>query len=180
MVASRELNPAVQTRVAPSDVVQDACTRIYHRLDQFRGETDAALRAWMARIVRRRRREVERSHIDCAKRDAPRAGDASSTGSAVACDGETPSARAVANQADEQVQKALAELPGPYREVIRLRQWMRWEFSEIAEAMDGRGPPVRARFLPIATHDSGPLRTRVASPRIGAGSTEIGGGRGGV
>lgn len=142
LVASQELAPAVQARVSPSDVVQDACTRIYQCLEQFRGDTDDELRGWMAQIVRNRCREVERGLLDCDKRDLARETAFPSNGSALGLleglrgEEDSPSTQAVANETEARIEGALAGLPWEYREVILLRQWRRWEFAEIAQALD--------------------------------------------
>lgn len=167
LIASRELAPAVQARVSPSDVVQDACTRIYQCLEQFRGDTDDELKGWMAQIVRNRCREVERELLASGKRDLARETTLNANGSAAGpadwleAQVDSPSTQALANELDERIERVLGELPAEYREIIRLRQWQRWEFGEIAQALNRSEAATRKLWFRAVQQFSERLREKL-------------------
>src|SRR5262245_3668507 len=60
LLASAQLDPPWQARVSPSDLVQQSLLEAHHAADQFRGTTDAELRAWLRRILTRNLANVAR------------------------------------------------------------------------------------------------------------------------
>jgi hypothetical protein len=51
LLARLQLDPRLQGKLDPSDVVQETLLRAYAKRDQFRGKTDAELAAWLRRIL---------------------------------------------------------------------------------------------------------------------------------
>jgi len=50
-------------------------------------------------------------------------------------EGKSPSSQARARECDEALERALAQLPEEYREIIRLRNYERLSFAEAGECM---------------------------------------------
>ena len=109
---------------AAEDMVQDACLRAHEHLDGFRGDDG---RAWFLTIVRNACRTALRQKqgrgpsvtIDPAT-DAP----SPATGA--------PDAAALRDEDCGQLQRALAELPEDFREVVVLRELDGLSYKEIA------------------------------------------------
>ena len=51
VLARLQLDPRLQGKLDPSDVVQDTLARAHERRDQFRGRSDAELAAWLRQIL---------------------------------------------------------------------------------------------------------------------------------
>lgn len=113
------------------DVVQEACLRAFRYFDSLRGGN---ARAWLLAIVRntwltewhRRRDAAQAAPLDELEGElAPLAGWSDGAGS-------DPEALAIRRQDGERVQRALADLPVPYREVLVLRELEDLSYGDIA------------------------------------------------
>jgi RNA polymerase sigma-70 factor (ECF subfamily) len=51
LLARLQLNPRLRPQLDPSDIVQQTLLRAHERFDQFRGQTDPELRAWLRAIL---------------------------------------------------------------------------------------------------------------------------------
>jgi RNA polymerase sigma-70 factor (ECF subfamily) len=51
LLARLQLDPRLRTELDPSDVVQQTLLKAHERLEQFRGQTDGELRAWLRTIL---------------------------------------------------------------------------------------------------------------------------------
>ncbi len=147
LVANRELAPAIQAKVAPSDIVQDTFMEAGRDFPGFHGKTEEDLLGWLRCILRNNvanvhrhfetdKREVERelpledAELDALLRDAVK-------------QTETPSQQAQAHEQDEQLQRAMQRLPEHYRQVLLLHTSNGWTFVRIAEKLDSTADAVR-------------------------------------
>src|SRR5262245_45101132 len=69
LLARAQLDPRWQAKVSPSDLVQQSLLEAHRDADQFRGTTDAELRAWLRRILARNLANVARD-LTRQRRDA--------------------------------------------------------------------------------------------------------------
>jgi RNA polymerase sigma-70 factor (ECF subfamily) len=132
-VANQEVAQDLQAKAAPSDLVQETLLRAQQCFGQFRGENEAELLGWLCAILHREVGQFVRRLPEGEKRPQQE------LDSGVAAKDETPSQRAQRQEEIDTVRAALAQLPEPYQQVIRLREFDKLSYKEIAERM-GRSP----------------------------------------
>ena len=155
------------------DVVQEAYTHAYEKLDTFRGE--AALLTWMTRIVLNEaygRLRQWRNMVDVDQIEASQASDRivqfpSRFGH------EDPAANAARAQIRKLVEHAIDDLPEPFRIVFVMREIEECTVEETACSLDLRTETVKTRLyrarrlLRAALHDSLATTLRDAFPFLG-------------
>lgn len=135
LTANQELEPDLQAKVAPSDVVQKTCLEAFRDFGQFRGQTEAELLGWLRGILKHNLANVRRDYRDAEKRRLDRERALGSGMEELANGAETPGTALVAQEQRELVVQALEQLPDHYREVLRLRQQENCSFPEIGERL---------------------------------------------
>jgi len=141
LVADRQLDPQLRRRVGASDLVQETLVRAQKHLEQFEGQSEAALRAWLRQMVLHSASNARRTHRECKKRDQRRevaigTGESSLGGmDALAAQQETPSKVLSAREEEERLLAALEQLRPRDKQVIELRNFERQSFSEIGVAL---------------------------------------------
>lgn len=143
------------------DVVQEAYVHAYEKLASFRG--DASLLTWLTRIVlneaygrlRHRRPTVDIEQIEAAQAEGGRVlAFPSRFGS------EDPAAAAAREQMRHLLERAVDELPEPFRIVFVLREIEECTVEETAASLELRPETVKTRLhrarrlLRAALHDS--------------------------
>jgi RNA polymerase sigma-70 factor (ECF subfamily) len=141
--------------VNASDLVQETFLEAFRDFGQFHGTTEAQWRAWLRHILahnlatlvekqlrahkRDRRRQVAMGQPDGAL-EGPRA-------DVLVSPVSSPSSQAQHHEAGAVLAEQLARLPGPYREVLMLRNLEGLSFDQVAQRM-GRTPgAVRVLWL---------------------------------
>lgn len=139
--ANAEIPSELAAKVAPSDVVQDACLQATRDFPQFRGRTEVELRAWLRRILLHNLKDVQKRFQATQKRDVARevasptiSGRSDAVGSPV-CPERSPSALAAARESLAALERAMAELDEDHRRAIQLRHFDRKSFKQIGEAL---------------------------------------------
>jgi RNA polymerase sigma-70 factor (ECF subfamily) len=133
----------------PSDLVQQTFLEACRDFGQFEGTTTAQWCAWLRRILAHNLAALVERHVQARKRDvrrqvaleqrSPPGGSAPGPGAALASPGSSPSAQAQRREATAVLADRLAQLPAPYRDVLRLRNLEGLAFDEVARRM-GRTP----------------------------------------
>jgi RNA polymerase sigma-70 factor (ECF subfamily) len=149
LLAQARLGARLRGVVNPSDLVQQTFLEACRDFGQFEGTTAAQWRAWLRRILAHNLATLVERHVQARKRDVrrqiplgPRSAapwGATASGIALASPGSSPSAQARRREASAVLTDRLARLPGPYREVLRLRNLEGRAFEEVARRM-GRTP----------------------------------------
>src|SRR5262245_32188049 len=145
LVANRELDFDLRAKGGASDLVQQTFLEAQRDFAAFHGASEDELLAWLRRLLVHNLADFTRRYRGTRKRGAEREvtleGDSSAVapGDALAADTPSPSGRAVAREQDEGLERALAQLPEDYRQVILLRYQEERSFEEIGEMM-GRSP----------------------------------------
>lgn len=141
IVSAREIPPQLQAKVSPSDVVQDTFVEACQDFLDFGGRTRFELRAWLRRILVNNLADLARHYEDTAKRQISRevrlTGQEEANGHSPAgmATWETPSMHAICNEATQQLEHVMAELPEDYQQVILLRNRDRLTFPEVGAQM---------------------------------------------
>lgn len=150
VLARTRLPRRLQSKLDPSDVVQQCLLDAARDYSQYRGTTEAELQAWLRQILAHLLSHAYRDlHAD--KRDVDRerslekALEASSAriSSFLAADQSTPSAQAMRNEQDLQIARAVEGLPVDERDAVILYYFEGKNQEDIAKEL-GRpsGPSV--------------------------------------
>jgi RNA polymerase sigma-70 factor (ECF subfamily) len=138
----RRLSGALGRRLDASDVVQQTFLEAAAGFEQFRGDGEAALDAWLRRILECNFTSAARDHLFTQKRAALREtslDDSRPTGPAVrqwlAADQTSPSLRAIRLEQATILLQAIERLPPDQREAVRLRHIAGWPLERIAQQL---------------------------------------------
>ena len=138
LLARLQLDPRLRAKVDASDLAQQTLVQAFQARDQFRGETDAELAAWLRRILARNLAHALRDH-GRARRDVGRERSLeqalAASSARLAAGGPSPSEQAAFNERALQLADALARLPEAQREALVLEHWQGWSLEEIGRHM---------------------------------------------
>jgi RNA polymerase sigma-70 factor, ECF subfamily len=126
LLARLQLDPRLRGQLDPSDIVQQTLLRAHERFDQFRGQTDDELRAWLRAIL-------ARNLVDAARKFGRQKGDRAQSLEAaleqssarlealLASEDSSPSQRAARAERLLELSEGLARLPEDQRMAVELR-----------------------------------------------------------
>jgi RNA polymerase sigma-70 factor (ECF subfamily) len=139
------LDPRLQGRVDPSDVLQDAYIEIAEKLPEYAGRAAIPFFVWLRMVVGERLVRIHRYHLGAAMRDATREislhrgafPEASSASLAAQLLGHITSASRAAMRAEMKLmlQEVLNAMDPIDREVIALRHFEELRNDEVAAAL---------------------------------------------
>src|SRR5262249_34330295 len=143
LLARLQLGRRLQGKVDASDVVQDAFLQALRRFDQFAGQTEAELTAWLRQILASKLADQMRRYYGSRQRDLrlerELAGDLNQSshalGGELVAAQSSPSHQAARREQAVLLAAALGKLPAGYREVIILHQLEDLAFPEVARRM---------------------------------------------
>jgi RNA polymerase sigma-70 factor, ECF subfamily len=144
LLARIQTPPQLRGQFDPSDIVQQTLLKAHEKQDQFRGDTDQELRAWLrailariladaSRVNRRRRGESVRSIEAVLDQSSAR------LEAFLAADQSNPSEKAIRAEEILELASALRQLPDDQRTALELRYLQGMSVAAVAEEM-GRGP----------------------------------------
>jgi RNA polymerase sigma-70 factor (ECF subfamily) len=153
LLARLQLDPQLQRKLDPSDIVQQTLLEAFQKRAQFRGTTDAERAAWLRRILAhnladamrafgREKRDVdrERSLEESLRQSSFRLERWLATPDA------SPSEQAEQQERAIRLAITLAGLPEAQREALVLQYWHGWTLAQIADHL-GRTPAAAAGLL---------------------------------
>jgi RNA polymerase sigma-70 factor (ECF subfamily) len=153
VLARLHLDPRLQGKLEPSDVVQQTLLQAYQARDQFRGSTEGELAAWLRQILARHLgnlvRDFGRARRDVGRERSLEAALAESSARLeawVAAEQSSPSQRAERQEQAVRVAEALAQLPEAQREALVLQHWQGWSLDDIGKHL-GRSPAAVAGLI---------------------------------
>ena len=160
MVAVR-IDPRLQGRLDPSDVLQEAYLEASRQLGDFLRKEDVPFILWPRGLVRSRLARLHRHHLGTRRRDAGRevsldrepAPDASSAVLAACLIGaaERPSEEAVRAELRERLQAVLERLSPEDREVVSLRHFEQLSTEETAAVLGISAAAAGKRYVRALT-----------------------------
>ena len=147
LIAGRELDARVRSKVGSSDLVQEALFEAQQHFAHFRGTTREDLLRWVRRILLRNIANASRRYLDTTKRAAARERPlaADPGGGLPDPDCHPPDDAAIAEEERARVLGAVARLPDDYRLVIQARSLDGLSFEEVGARL-GRSPEAARRL----------------------------------
>jgi RNA polymerase sigma-70 factor (ECF subfamily) len=140
LLARLQLDPGLRGQLDPSDIVQQTLLRAHERLEQFRGQSDEELRAWLRAIL-------ARCLVDAVRKFGRQKGDRAQSLEAaleqssaklevlLASEESSPSQGALRAERLIELAEALARLPEDQRTAIELRYLNGLAVPDVAEQM---------------------------------------------
>jgi RNA polymerase sigma-70 factor (ECF subfamily) len=139
LLARAGLDPRLQAKLDPSDIVQQTLLEAHRDRTCFRGKTPEELRAWLRQVLARNLanalRDFRRAKRDVAREQALDALAAQSSARVqawLAAEGSSPSAGLRRQEEAARLAAALGELPPAQREAVVLRHLHGWSLHDIA------------------------------------------------
>jgi RNA polymerase sigma-70 factor (ECF subfamily) len=142
LLARLQLDPRLQTKLDPSDVVQETLLKAHANLAQFRGQSDAELAGWLRKILANTLAELARRYgTDARDVGRERSLEAALEESSVrlehwlAADQSGPGREADRQEQLLRLAEGLAQLPEDQRQAVELRHLKGCSLDEVAEQM---------------------------------------------
>lgn len=139
-IARHQVDPNLQAKMGPSDIVQQSMLQAIENIEKFRGQTVDEFRGWLRQILINEARQMKRNyHTD--KRNANlerRLGDSQTNHPHpnLADSLPTPGTNAAAEEQSRAITSALESLPKQDRLIIQWHNWEGLTFEEIAQRLD--------------------------------------------
>ena len=139
-VAHHQVDPKLQAKMGPSDIVQQSMLQAVENLEQFRGKTVDEFRGWLRQILVNEARQMKRNYrTDMRNANLERRLGDSQTNQPhpnLADSLPTPGTNAAADEQSRAIANALEKLPEQDRLIIQWRNWEGLTFDEIAQRLD--------------------------------------------
>jgi RNA polymerase sigma-70 factor (ECF subfamily) len=143
LLARLQLNPRLRAKLDPSDVVQETLLKAHAKLEQFRGETETDLAAWLRKILANILIDAVRQYGAGARDiDLERSLEAAVEQSSdcledwLKADQSSPSQQAVRQEQLLQLSDALAQLPEDQRTAVEMQHLQGWSVEAISQHMN--------------------------------------------
>ena len=157
LVANRELPPDLRAKVGPSDLVQETLLRAHWHFDQFRGESEEELLAWLRQILAHHLANVRRTYRGTGMRDLGREvglldvplGELLGPLTDPAAD---PAVAAEGSERADRLHEALRRLPDDQRDVIRWRVYGSLPFAEVGRRLGRSEEAARKLYARAVEH----------------------------
>ena len=153
LLARMQISAGYRRKLDPSDVVNATLFAAHQRADQFRGENDAELAAWLRRILANRLADAFRGlHRDKRDMNRERSLEAAMNESCTRLEDwlvavqTSPSAKVVQSEQLMRLAWALGELPDDQRDAVELHHLQGRPISELSELLGRSGPSVAGQL----------------------------------
>ena len=156
-MVSFRLDPRLQGRVDPSDVVQDVCLEAWQHLGSYATQPNTPFFLWLRAVAGHKLGDLHRHHLGARMRDARREVSLyqgslpGATSAALAAQllghSTRPSEAAVRAERKIQLQTALNAMDPIDREVLALRHFEQLTVSETAKILDIKEKAAGMRYV---------------------------------
>jgi RNA polymerase sigma-70 factor (ECF subfamily) len=143
LVASRQLDPPLRTKLSASDIVQNTFVDAHRDFQKFDGHDEMELLVWLRQILLNNLHDARRQYCYSGKRQLSREISISrqdDSGSPVAAldgsDSQSPSWLAMHREEADVMRRTFDQLSEDHRRVIALRNFELLPFSQIAVRMN--------------------------------------------
>jgi RNA polymerase sigma-70 factor (ECF subfamily) len=145
------LDPRVQARLDPSDIVQETQLEAYRRMDDFLRRRPMAFRVWLRKTAYERLLKLRRYHVDAAQRSVSRELGLPDQSSLLLARPfldrqSSPSQHLARGDLVRRVREALAELSETDRQVLLMRNVDELSYREIGCILDLDPAAARKRY----------------------------------
>jgi RNA polymerase sigma-70 factor, ECF subfamily len=142
LLARLQMDPRLQGKLDPSDVVQETLLKAHEKRDQFRGRTDAEMAAWLRQILANSLTDAVRKYgsggRDVAlERSLERSLEESSAQLEIwlASESASPSQQASRHEEILRLSQALAQLPEDQRTALEMKHLQGYSVERISREM---------------------------------------------
>lgn len=161
LVATRELDPGLNSKGSASDLVQETLLRAHRRFGDYRGGSAEEWRGWLRTILINHLAEHRRRY--CSTRSRRVQGEISINAQEwpIAGQEESPSRTVMRHEREEAVMAALGRLPEDYRRVVIARHYEKLSHEEIGRERGISAEAARKlweRALGRLSKELGPVR----------------------
>ncbi len=134
LLAGVQINPALQHTIEPSDIVQKTLQKAWQAIEQFEGQTEAQLKAWLRPILLHTIVDEVAKLAPATRVSLEATLEASSARleRCLAAEDSSPSARAMRQEDLDRLAAALAELPEDQRQAVELKHLQGWSVEAIS------------------------------------------------
>jgi RNA polymerase sigma-70 factor (ECF subfamily) len=138
-LAARELPLRLQSRVDPSDIVQESLLEAWDARATFLGSSEPQLKAWLCSILQHNVQDLIRRHVKAGKRavgEERSLDELRSSGprqpKAIVADELSPRARLIRRESLDRLAGSLENLPSRQREAVQLWYFERCSLAQLA------------------------------------------------
>jgi RNA polymerase sigma-70 factor (ECF subfamily) len=159
-IASSRIDGGLRAKFGASDVVQQAFLEARQDFASFRGTSENEFRAWLVRLVQHNLIDSARRFRQAQKRHTSREVSLEA-GELTDLPGSQKTASSIVRhcETDDELLRAVAQLPARRRKIIELRNWQELSFAEVGKELGLSD--VAARILWSRTVEE--LRRKVAT-----------------
>lgn len=148
-IANEKVDPALNAREAPSDIVQETILEAQRDLDHFQGKTEPEMKSWLMTILIHNIKNLhQKYHAQCRDVSRERTIHAQNDENAPFLTAPDPSPSKIVARRERQhaLETAIRSLPDRYQTIIDLRYDKKLSFAEIAILIDRTEAAARKRW----------------------------------
>ncbi|MFO0915097.1 MAG: sigma-70 family RNA polymerase sigma factor [Pirellulales bacterium] len=147
-IVDRDLRRDVRRKVSPSDVVQETMLDVIRSISSYRGSTSRQFAAWVRQILVHNITDMVRQHCQADKRNLNRECDlrVDRIAACISDPQPTPATDLYLREQQQELTKAVENLPVHYRELVTMRNFELLTFAEIAKRTQRSEDAVRKQW----------------------------------